>query len=54
MLAREDELRLSAETAAAFRAYRRAGRSEEGMTAVVDDIQKQVAKEFGLSSEVSE
>ena len=52
MLAREDELRLSPETRAAFAQYRREGRGEEGMSAVVDDVQRTVAREFGLSDDV--
>jgi hypothetical protein len=52
MLAREDALRLSAETAAAFRAWRRAGRGEEGMSAVVEAVQRRVACEFGVSHAV--
>lgn len=52
MLKREDILRLSPETQQLYKEYRLAGRGEEGMQVVVDDIQKRVVKEFGLSMEV--
>jgi hypothetical protein len=52
MLAREDELRLSNETQLAYKNYRLAGKGEEGMETVVEDLQRRVVKEFGLPIEV--
>ncbi len=52
MLRLEDELRLSAGTQAAFKAYRMAGLSEVGMSAVVAAVQHRVCLEFGVSDAV--
>ncbi len=52
MLRREDELRLCAATQAQFKAYRLAGRGEEGMGAVVAAVQRQVCAEFGVAEAV--
>lgn len=52
MLRREDILRLSSETQQAYKEYRLAGRSEEGMEVVVDELQARVVREFGLPADV--
>ena len=52
MLKFEDELRLSKETQNEFRGWRLEGKGEQGMSVVVEDIQRRVAREFGLSEEV--
>jgi hypothetical protein len=52
MLKFEDELRLSKETQDEFKRWRLEGKGEEGMSVVVEDIQRRVAREFGLSEEV--
>ncbi len=52
MLRREDALRLSESTQAAFRSYRDAGRGPEGMLAVPTAVQLRVAEEFGVPPDV--
>ena len=55
MLRRENDLRVSTETQHAFKAVARMsqeGRKRDAYLKVVDDLQKQVAAEFGLSEKV--
>ena len=52
MLRREEELRLSEATQAMFRAYRDAGRGNEGVHVVPVSVQMQVADEFGVLPDI--
>ena len=53
LLRREEALRLSPETQACFAAYRLAGRGEEGMGVVVEQVQERVAWEFRVPAAVA-